>query len=79
MSNAFMSRIVTGESFVIKTSELAVALTKVSPDQIKGLNMAEGGRRFNLPRNIGSFGDVDINAKVRNPFLSLHGKRITLP
>ena len=70
MSNAFLTRIVTGESFVIKTSELAVALTKVSPDQIKGLNMAEGDRRFNLPRNLGSFGDVDINAKVS--ILSFH-------
>lgn len=73
MSNAFLTRIVTGESFVIKTSELAVALTKVSPDQIKGLNMAEGDRRFNLPRNLGSFGDVDINAKVS--ILSFHSMK----
>lgn len=64
MSNAFLGRLVTSESMVIKTNDLAVALKKVSPDDVKGLNMEEGTSKFKLPNNIGNVGGGSVNAKV---------------
>ena len=64
MSNAFLSRLVTSESMVIKTDDLAVALKKVSPVDIKGLSMEEGSSKFKLPSNLGNMGGGSVNAKV---------------
>ena len=64
MSNAFLGRLVTSESMVIKTDDLAVALKKVSSDDVKGLNMEEGISKFKLPSNLGNVGGGSVNAKV---------------
>ena len=64
MSNAFLGRLVISESMVIKTNDLAVALKKVSPDDVKGLNMEEGTSKFKLPNNLGNVGGGSVNAKV---------------
>jgi len=45
---------------------LAIALKKVSSDDINGLNMEEGPSRFKLPGNLGEISDGNINAKVRS-------------
>ena len=65
MSNAFLSRLVPSEKMVIKTDDLAVALTKVSSEDVKGLSMEEGPSKFKLPGNLGNMGDGNVNAKVR--------------
>ena len=65
MSDAFFSRLVESEHFVIKTPELAVALKKVSSNDTKGLNMEEGPSKFKLPGSLGNMGAGNINAKVR--------------
>ena len=64
MSDAFFGRLVRSENLVIKTDDLALALKKVSPDDIKGLSMEEGPTKFKLPGNLGNMGSGDINAKV---------------
>lgn len=68
MTEAFLGRLVPSESLVIKTTELAVALKKVSADDVKGLNMEEGYTKFQLPGNLGNLGDGSVNAKVRTLF-----------
>ncbi len=65
MSDAFFARLVPSEDLVIRTPELAIALKKVSSDDIKGLNMEEGPSRFKLPGNLGNIGGGNVNAKVR--------------
>lgn len=65
MNDAFFTRLVPSEDLVIKTPELAVALKKVSSDDINGLNMEEGPSRFKLPGNLGNMSGGNINAKVR--------------
>lgn len=65
MSDAFFARLVPSEDLVIKTPELAVALKKVSADDIKRLNMEEGPSRFKLPGNLGNMSGGNVNAKVR--------------
>ena len=65
MGDAFLGRLVSGENMVIKTTELAVALKKVTPDDANGLNMAEGDTSFQLPGNLGNLGNGSVNAKVR--------------
>ena len=65
MSDAFLGRLVTGENFVIRTTELKIALKKVSPGDAKGLNIAEGDTSFQLPGDLGSLGNGSVNAKVR--------------
>ena len=64
MSDAFFGRLVRSENFVIKTDDLALALKKVSPDDVKGLSMEEGPTKFELPGNLGNMGTGDINVKV---------------
>lgn len=66
MNDAFFARLVPSEDLVIKTPELAIALKKVSSDDINGLNMEEGPSRFKLPGNLGEISDGNINAKVRS-------------
>ncbi|XP_078351512.1 polycystin family receptor for egg jelly-like [Oculina patagonica] len=72
MSDAFFARLVPSEDLVIRTPELAIALKKVSSDDIKGLNMEEGPSRFKLPGNLGNIGGGNVNAKMQaihfNPF-----------
>lgn len=65
MSDAFFGRLVPAESLVIKTDGLAVALKKVSPDDVKGMSMEEGPTKCKLPDNLGDIGGRDVNAKVR--------------
>lgn len=65
MNDAFFARLVPSEDLVIKTPELAVALKKVSSDDINGFNMEEGPSRFKLPGNLGNMSGGNINAKVR--------------
>ena len=65
MSNAFYGRLVPSEDLVIKTTNLAIALKKVSSDDVKGLGMEEGPTKVKLPGNMGDMGDGNINAKVR--------------
>ena len=64
MSDAFFGRLVRSENLVIKTDDLALALKKVSPDDVKGISMEEGPTKFELPGNLGNMGTGDINAKV---------------
>lgn len=68
MSNAFFVRLVLSEDLVIKTTNLAISLKKVSADNIKGLDMEEGPSKFKLPGSLGSMGGGNINAKVWRPF-----------
>ena len=65
MTDAFFGRLVPSEDLVIKTSNLAVSLKKVSADDVKGLSMKEGPAKFKLPSNLGNMGGGVINAKVR--------------
>ena len=65
MNDAFFARLVASEDLVIKTPELAVALKKVSRDDISALKMEEGPSRFKLPGNLGQMSGGNINAKVR--------------
>ena len=65
MNDAFFARLVPSEDLVIKTPDLAVALKKVSADDIKGLNMEEGPTKFKLPGNLGNMSGGSVNAKVR--------------
>lgn len=64
MSDAFFGRLVRSENLVIKTDDLALALKKVSSDDVKGLSTEEGPTKFELPGNLGNMGTEDINAKV---------------
>ena len=66
MADAFLGRLVPSEILVIKTDDLAVALKKVFPDDVKGLSMEEGPTNFKLPGNLGNLGGGDVNAKVRS-------------
>ena len=65
MSDAFFGRLVPSEDLVIKTTNLAISLKKVSADDIKGLSMEEGPTKFTLPRNLGDMGAGNVNAKVK--------------
>ena len=64
MSDAFFGRLVRSENLVIKTDDLALALKKVSPHDVKGLSMEEGLTKFGLPGNLRNMDTGDINAKV---------------
>lgn len=64
MTDAFLGRLVSSESMVIKTYDLAVALKKVKADDVKGLSMEEGLSKFKLPDNLGNMGGGNVNAKV---------------
>lgn len=66
MSSAFFARLVPSENFVIKTAGLTVALAKLFPKDLNGLNMEDGPAKFKLPSNLGDMGGGDINSKVRN-------------
>ncbi|KAL9954039.1 hypothetical protein ACROYT_G041527 [Oculina patagonica] len=72
MSDAFFGRLVPAEDLVIKTTNLAISLKKVSADDVKGLGMEEGPSKFKLPGNLGDMGGGNINAKMQavnfNPF-----------
>ena len=65
MSDAFFGRLVRSESLLIKTDDLAVSLKKVSHDAVKGLSMAEGSSKFQLPENLENMRG-DVNVKVRS-------------
>ena len=65
ISDAFFGRLVRSEVMVIKTDGLVVSLKKVSSDDIKGLNIKEGQTKINLPGNLGSMANGDVNAKVK--------------
>lgn len=66
MSDAFFVRLVPSENLVIKTDDLAVALRKVTPNDVNGLSMEEGPTKFDLPGNLGSMGGGNIDAKVKS-------------
>ncbi|XP_078351938.1 LOW QUALITY PROTEIN: polycystin-1-like protein 2 [Oculina patagonica] len=72
MSDALFGRLVPAEDLVIKTTNLAISLKKVSADDVKGLGMEEGPSKFKLPGNLGNIGGGNINAKMQavnfNPF-----------
>ncbi|KAL9954033.1 hypothetical protein ACROYT_G041521 [Oculina patagonica] len=72
MSDAFFGRLVPSEDLVIKTTNLAISLKKVSADDVKGLGMEEGPSKFKLLGNLGNLGGGNINAKMQavnfNPF-----------
>lgn len=68
MSDAFFGRLVPSEDLVIKTTNLAISLKKVSADDVKGLGMEEGLSKFKLPGSLGNMGGGDINAKVETIF-----------
>lgn len=65
MSNAFFGRLVASEALVIKTTNLAISLKKVSADDVKGLGMEEGPSKVKFPNSLGDMGGGNINAKVR--------------
>ena len=64
MNDQFFVRLVTSEVLVIKTADLAVSLKKVLPSDVNGLVMEEGPTKFQLPENLGSLGNGNVNAKV---------------
>ena len=65
VSKSFFGRLVASEALVIKTTNLAISLKKVSADDVKGLGMEEGPSKFKLPSSLGNMGGGNINAKVR--------------
>ena len=64
MNDQFLTRLVASEVLVIKTEDLAVSLKKVLLSDVKGLSMEEGPTKFQLPENLGSLGNGNLNAKV---------------
>ena len=66
MTDAFLGRLVSSESMVIRTNDLAVALKKVKAGDVKGLSMEEGLSKFKLPDNLRNMGGGNVNAKVWN-------------
>ena len=51
---------------VIKTNDLAIALQKVSSENIRGLSMEEGSSKFKLPGDLGYMSGGNVNVKVRS-------------
>ena len=64
MSNAFLSRLVSSKSMLIKTDDLAIVLKKVSSGDVKGLSMEEGPSKFTLPGSLGNMGGGHVCAQV---------------
>ena len=65
MSDAFFGRLVASEALVIKTTNLAISLKRVSAEDVKGMGLVEGPSKFKLPSKLGNMGGGNIDAKVR--------------
>lgn len=64
ISDSISSRLVSSESWKMKTTNLSISLKKVASGGENGLNLEDGLAQFTLPNDVNLSTTDDINAKV---------------